>query len=129
VTGKDTRAPVISNVVVETQINGSGNSSTAQILVSWETDEPATTQVIYGQGTGSEYPLSTPEDTGLTKRHVVVIRDMEATTSYHLQIVSKDETNNQATSSDLIAVTPAVAESALDVVLKNLEDVFGFLKL
>ena len=129
VTGKDTRPPVISNVTVESQLSGSGSSSTAQVVVSWDTDEPATTQVIYGPGTGTEYPLSTPEETGLTKQHVVVIRDLQPTNSYHLQIVSNDESKNKAESADLIVVTPAVAESALDVVLKNLEDVFGFLNL
>ena len=129
VTGKDTRPPVISNVSVEAQETGSGKASSTQIIVSWDTDEPATTQVLYGQGVGSEYPLSTPEENGLTSRHTVVIRDVQPTTSYHLQIVSKDETGNQAKTGDLIAVTPAVTASALDVVLTNLEDVFGFLKL
>ena len=129
VTGKDTRPPVISNVSVEAQETGSGKAASTQIIVSWDTDEPATTQVLYGQGVGSEYPLSTQEENGLTSRHTVVIRDVQPTTSYHLQIVSKDETANVAKTGDLIAVTPAVTASALDVVLTNLEDVFGFLKL
>ena len=129
VTGKDTRPPVISNVSVESQISGSGAAATAQIIISWETDEPATTQVLYGAGVGSEYPLSSPEEQGLTKRHTVVIRDLAHTSSYHLRIVSKDETGNIAKSGDLIAVTPPSQESALDVVLANLEDVFGFLRI
>jgi len=128
VTGEDTRPPVLKDVTVETQTSGSGLAATAQILVSWETDEPATGQVVYGQGTGKEYPLSTPEDTELKKRHTIVIRDLDLTATYHLQIVSKDEAGNETKSEDLVVVTPASQESALDVVLKNLEDLFGFLK-
>ena len=128
VTGADTRPPKISNVSVESQMSGSGEASSAQLIVSWETDEEATTQVVYGQGTGSDYPVDTG-NTGLTKRHTVVIRDLAHTSSYHLKIVSKDKTGNVAESGDLIAVTPALQESALDVVLKNLEDVFGFLRM
>jgi len=129
VTGKDTRPPVISGLVVETQVSGSGSNASCSIIVSWETDEPATTQVVYGPGTGSEYNLSTPEEKGLIRRHVVVIRDLQTNTSYHLKVKSADESENLVQSQDLIAVTPATQESALDVVLSNLEDVFGFLKI
>lgn len=129
ITGRDTRAPVVSNIVVETQITGSGAASTAQILVSWDTDEPATTQVLFGAGVGTEYPQSTSEEKDMTLRHVAVIRDLQPTSSYHLRIVSKDQTGNEAKSEDLIAVTPASQESALDVILKNLEDVFGFITI
>lgn len=129
VTGKDTRPPVISNTQVEAQMTGSGAAATSQVVITWQTDEPATTQVIYGPGVGTDYPHSTPEERGLTKQHTVVIRDMQNSTSYHLQIVTKDEAGNMAKSSDLIVVTPATTESALDVVLKNLESVFGFLQM
>jgi hypothetical protein len=129
VTGKDTRSPVVKNLAVETQLSGSGSSAMAQILISWETDEPATTQVAYGQGVGSEYPLSSIEEKELTTHHLVVLKDLEHTNTYHLKIISKDEAGNEAKSGDLVAVTPASSESALDVVLQNLEEVFGFLKI
>lgn len=129
VTGKDTRPPVLSGVTVETQLSGSGANSTAAIVVSWETDEAATTQVVYGAGAGTNYDLSTAKEEGLTKRHLVVIRDLQVNSSYHLKIVSTDETGNEVKGEDLIVVTPGVQESALDVLLFNLEEVFGFLKI
>jgi len=127
VTGKDTRAPVISNLSVETQLSGSGIDSKAQILVSWETDEEATSQVIYGHGTGTEYQMSTSEDKSKKTRHIVVIRDLEPNSSYHLKAVSSDSMNNTIYSQDIIAVTPSTSESALDIVLIQLEEIFGFL--
>jgi len=35
---------------------------------------------------------------------------------------------NTSYSEDIIAVTPSKSESALDIVLSQLEDIFGFLK-
>ena len=129
VTSRDSRPPIIANTTVESQLSGNGTSASAQLIVSWETDEPSTTQVLYGAGVGTEYQQSTEAEVGLTKQHTVVIHNLQPTTSYHLQIVSKDKAGNQSTSGDLIAVTPAISESALDVVLQNLQDVFGFLKI
>ncbi len=129
VTGKDTRAPVVSNLAVESQMSGSGADSKAQIIVSWETDEEASSQVIYGQGTGSDYPQSTTEDKSKKTRHIVVIRDLDPNTSYHLKVVSKDAMDNPSYSEDIIAVTPTTSESALDIVLTQLEDIFGFLRM
>ena len=129
VTGADTRPPVLSNVSVESQLNGAGQAASAQLIISWETDEPATTQVLYGQGVGTEYQQSTEEEQGLTKQHTVVIHNLASSTSYHVLILSKDKAGNIVRSGDLIAVTPAISDSALDVVLQNLQDVFGFLKI
>jgi hypothetical protein len=61
-------------------------------------------------------------------RHVIVIRDLSPTTSYHFQIVSTDETGNKTESQDTVVVTPTAQAAAFDIILKNLEDVFGFLK-
>jgi hypothetical protein len=59
---------------------------------------------------------------------VIVIRDLSPTTSYHFQIVSTDETGNKTESQDTVVVTPTAQAAAFDIILKNLEDVFGFLK-
>jgi hypothetical protein len=129
VTGADTRAPKIQNVVIETPITGVGLEAKAGIIVSWETDEPASSQVKWGQGTGSEYANSTELDINQTLQHMMVIRDLEPTSSYHIQIESADTNGNLAQSPDTVVVTPAAQEAAFDIILRNLEDVFGFLRL
>jgi chitodextrinase len=106
-----------------------GADTKAQIIVSWDTDEPAIGQVVWGQGTGTEYPQATEKDGALTTKHVFVIRDLQPTTSYHLKIVATDKSGNKAESKDTVVVTPTAQQAAFDVILKNLEDVFGFLRL
>jgi hypothetical protein len=36
---------------------------------------------------------------------------------------------NASESEDTVVVTPSAQEAAFDVIIKNLEDIFGFLKL
>ncbi len=110
-------------------MSGVGSEAKTSIIVSWDTDEPAIGQVLWGAGTGTEYSSSTEKDQGLTTKHVMVIRDLQATSSYHLKITSSDKTGNMAMSKDTVVVTPTSQEAAFDVILRNLEDVFGFLKL
>lgn len=129
VTGADTRPPQIKNVVIETPISGVGLEAKAQIIVSWETDEPAIGQVIWGPGVGNEYPQAGEKDQSLTTKHTVVIRDLATTSSYHLKIISTDKAGNRIESQDTVVVTPSSQSAAFDIILKNLEDIFGFLKL
>jgi hypothetical protein len=129
VTGADTRPPNLQNIIIETPMTGVGADAKAQIIISWETDEPSTSQVLWGAGTGSEYPQASEKEMALTTKHVVVLRDLLPTSSYHLKIVSADKTGNVAESKDTVVVTPSSQQAAFDIIIKNLEDVFGFLKL
>lgn len=129
VTGNDTRPPVMSNVVVETPLSGVGADAKAQLLVSWETDEPALGQLVWGKGTGAEYPQASELESAPGTKHVIVLRDLDPTTTFHFKIVSTDVSKNKAESEDTVIVTPAAQQAALDVIFKNLNDIFGFLKL
>ncbi|MBD3250027.1 MAG: hypothetical protein GF381_00415, partial [Candidatus Pacebacteria bacterium] len=127
VTGADTRAPRILNQIIETPIKGAGTEAKSQIIISFETDEPAHSQVLWGQGSGTEYPQATEKSTEPTTKHVIVLRDLEPTTTYHLKITAQDPSGNKSETQDSIVVTPTAQQAAFDIVLKNLEDVFGFL--
>jgi len=50
----DTRPPKITDVVLESAIIGVGEEASAQIIVSWKTDENATSQVEYAEGVGGD---------------------------------------------------------------------------
>jgi len=126
-TATDTRAPVISNVQIETSILGIGKEARAQVLISWETDEPATGQLQYGVGTGTAYTHKTPEDPSLIFYHLQVISDLSPSEVYHLQILTKDGSGNLAKGSDNIVITPEQTPSALDLILASLAETFGFL--
>jgi len=126
-TATDVRAPEISNLNVETTITGAGEEARAQIIISWDTDEPSTTQVEYGEGTGTSYSAKTQEDTNLTMNHVVTIPDLAPSKVYHLRALSKDKAGNLAQSFDTVVITPKASKSALNLVIENLSKTFGFL--
>ena len=127
-TQTDTRPPLISDLKIEGSIQGAGTDAVAQLLVSFNTDEPATSQVEYGEGTGSSYSQKTQEDATLTYNHLVVISGLTPSKVYHLRVVSNDSTKNTSQSVDTVSITPKATESALDLVIGNLKEVFSFLK-
>jgi hypothetical protein len=127
-TALDTRPPKVSNIEVESEIVGFGADAKGQLVISWETDEMATSQVYYGVGvSGSEYSSKTLEDETLTTHHVVVISDLQPSTSYHFAVVSKDEGGNQARSIDTSVLTDQATESVVDIVIKSLQNSIGWI--
>lgn len=127
-TANDVRPPEIQNLNVESTIIGVGEDARAQIVVTWDTDEPATTQVEYGQGTGSTYNQTTQEDTNKTTNHTVTITGLSPSKIYHLRALSKDKANNLGQSLDTVIITPKSTKDALNLVIENLSKTFGFLK-
>lgn len=126
-TSQDIRAPEIQNMNVESTIVGVGESAKAQIVVSWDTDEPATTQVEYAQGTGTSYGQTTQEDSALTTNHTVTITGLTPAKIYHLRAISKDKVGNIGQSFDTVIITPKSTKDALNLVIENLSLTFGFL--
>jgi hypothetical protein len=126
-TSTDLRSPEISNLKVEGVVVGVGEGAKASIVVNWDTDEAAGAQLEYGEGTGSDYPNRTQEDTRLTANHIVTITDLKPATVYHLRVVTKDRVGNVANSYDNVIVTPKATKSAMDLVVGSLSKSFGFL--
>lgn len=127
-TAVDFRPPDLLNVNVESTIVGVGQDAKAQVIISWDTDEPSTSQVVYAQGTDTSYGQSTQEDTNLSTNHVVTITNLTPSKIYHLQAVSKDKAGNVGKSFDTVVVTPKSTKAALNLVIENLSKTFGFLK-
>ena len=131
-TASDTRPPQISDLGVEADsmpmARSSDQQSTAQLIVAWNTDEPSTSQVEYGEGTGNTYSQKTQEDQSLTYNHLVVISGLTPSKVYHLRALSKDKAENVGNSIDTVTITPKAVDNALDLVISNLREAFGFLK-
>jgi hypothetical protein len=129
-TAIDTRPPLITNLQIDTSIENRNNAQqqTAQIIVSWDTDEPTTSQVEFGEGTGTVYAQRTQEDTNLTTNHFVVIPNLAPSKVYHLRAVSNDSAGNITQSADAVTITPKETQSAFDLVIINLQEIFGFLR-
>ena len=129
-TATDTRPPQISDFRVEGSVNptsAGSRESSAQLIVSWNTDEPGTSQVEFGEGTGADYSSKTQEDSNLTLNHLVVISGFTPSKVYHLRAISKDKAGNEGLSIDMVTITPKATDNALDLVITNLQEAFGFL--
>lgn len=126
-TPKDSRAPKISDLVIESS-NVGNQSSQAQVAVSWKTDELANSMVEYGFGiSGAEYTNKTTTDAALTNHHLVIIGDLEPGRPYHLRVVSSDEAGNEVKSVDNTVITGDVSKSALQLILNVLMNIFGWM--
>lgn len=125
-TALDTRPPEISNVRVETNIRGVGDQATGQMIVSWQTDEPSTSQVSYGKGSsGDQYAFSTSENNALVTEHTVVISDLNTSQAFHFKAVSRDKARNTGESDDRSAIIGQPSDSVIDIILSTLERIFG----
>ncbi len=127
-TSTDTRPPLISNLKIEgTTQKAAGGEQQAQLIISWDTDEAGTSQVEYGEGSGTVYSQKTQEDANETFNHLVVISGLSPSRVYHLRALSKDSAGNLTQSIDKTVITPKSTDLALDLVITNLREAFGFL--
>ena len=92
----DTEPPLILNIQI-----WDIRDTSAQI--SWETDEPARTELFYGTDEGQyEWSLT---DTALTIQHLFDLRELMPDCTYHLQARAEDPAGNWSVSADTILVT------------------------
>ena len=124
-TALDTRPPKISNITVETSIKGSGAEARGQVIVSWSTDEPATSQVAYGQGAPGAYSNKTAEDSRLSYEHTVVISDLSTSSIYQVQPISDDKANNESKGTNQSAIIGRGTEDVFTIIFSSLRNIFG----
>jgi len=88
---QDTTPPVISNV---STTNITSNSA----VITWTTDESATSQVEYGSTTS--YGNTTALDSSLVVSHSTALSGLSSNTTYHYKVISQDSSGNSADSID-----------------------------
>jgi len=129
-TSLDSRPPKIADLAIEATSTGTGTDAKAQIAVSFKTDESATAQVEYGEGSSSEsYTSKTQEDTSYSTNHVVIIGNLDPSKIYHLRAVSRDRAGNTTNSEDNAVITKKPSESAFNLIMQSLTKAFSWLKI
>ena len=88
---QDTTPPSIRAVKVS-------HTTHSEATVRWDTDEPATSQVEYGDR--PPYERLTTLQTNLVTNHIHVLRGLVPSTSYRFRVVSKDQTGNESRSAE-----------------------------
>jgi len=121
--------PIISRVRVTASLIP-GRIERVQTIITWQTDKPATSRVYFGEGVFKERML--PQKTSLDRRlladHIVITTAMKPGRVYQFQIESKDGFGNTSLSKYFTLLTPQPKQSVVDLILKNFEETFGFLK-
>jgi hypothetical protein len=120
----DTRAPKVHNVSVDVASMGIWGNSKAQIIVSWQTDEPASSQLQY-RPTSSDKFITTTLDPEPKTNHVVVVSNLELAQIYRIKPVSRDMNGNVAHGQEVTAVTPDSQNTLLDLIIKTLQSILG----
>jgi autotransporter-associated beta strand protein len=127
-TTRDVVPPKISNIKINSALLP-GQSNLLQTVISWTTDEPATSQVYYDEGVSSSDKLGRAvEQSGYSEQHILIVPSLKPSTVYRFKIVSMDEAKNASMSPIKTVLTPEKTENIIDIIMKNLQDSFGFLK-
>jgi hypothetical protein len=98
----DTTAPVISSII-------SSNLTENGVTISWGTDEPATTEVEFGQT--SSYGNSSVMNATLLNNHTQAISGLLSGTIYHYRVKSADSAGNLSVSEDNTFTTSTTADA------------------
>jgi hypothetical protein len=130
ITRTDTTAPSITSFKVSNSF-APGRSDRIQSVFSWTTDEPATSLVEYGEGL-SEFESGLPNSAGdaasYVQNHTVIVSTLKPGTIYQIKIISTDTAGNRAEFGPRTIITPRQDESITDIIFKNFEDTFKFMR-
>jgi hypothetical protein len=128
-TSVDVTPPVISNFKINSALVP-GTTDKIQSIVSWQTDEPSTSAVFYEEGPGSptQALANKQEDTELSLSHTIILTTLKPGTIYRFQIASADSAGNINKLPVRTLITPSPSESIIDVIFKNFDQTFNFIK-
>lgn len=123
-TTEDMVPPQISQVRTNSAISSSGDQ--IQTIISWITNEPAASQVLYQEGVQEAIASvsKTPLSSGFLTNHTVVITSLKAATVYKFWVEATDSTGNKAVSQNYTLFTPQKRQSVTQLIFQNLQKNF-----
>ncbi len=121
---RSTRPPVISDVNLSVTVVDSTKGKRAQLIATWKTDEPATSQITYQDADKASSELTTPLDAEPTANHVMVISDLNLADIYKVKIVSRDLNGNTVNAPATTIVTPDKETNVFDNILNLMLKLF-----
>ena len=124
-TDKDENPPKISQIKTDGAI---AQNDKVQMIISWTTDEPATTAFIYREGMGGEEKEILVSE-AFTQSHTVVSTIFKSGTVYYFKTKSIDQAENETISSDFALLTPKKKENIVQIIVNNFQDIFGWAKV
>jgi len=80
--------------------------------ISWATDKPATSQVLFG--VTNAYGSTTALDQKLATSHSATLAGLTPSTTYHFKVTSQDGSGNEAASQDQIFTTSSTVSTSTE---------------
>ncbi|HBT74586.1 TPA: hypothetical protein DEB29_01065 [Candidatus Wolfebacteria bacterium] len=108
-----------------------GRTDRIQTIVSWVTDEPSNSTVYYQEGPAivkGDFSNKSSDLTTFTQTHTVILPNLKPGTVYQMKVESIDQAGNDAYLGPRTIITPQKGESIFDVIFKNFEETFKFLR-
>jgi len=122
---QDNSAPLIEQLKADMALSQDGK---VQAIISWYTNEPATTAITYKEGSsGEEKELSIKKD--LTSSHVAILTTFKIGSVYFLKARSVDKSGNVTVSKERMIITPQMSENVVQVIITNFKDIFSWARL
>ena len=129
-TAEDDAPPQVTRIKADSTVFLDRNNKT-QTIISWMTNEPATSQIYYQEGvhgTNIELKESTELNTNYTKEHVIVITKFKPGIVYTFRVESIDSGGNKVLSKPHTFMTAKKKESIFQIIMNILENTFGWMK-
>lgn len=123
----DLVAPIISKLNSDSTLYP-GKDSKVQTVISWNTDEPSTSQVFFQTGSASSTATTLPLDPTLQTSHVTVVTQFKPGSVYRYWVESVDASGNKSTSDIFSVLTPQESKTIIEIITNNFEQVFGWTK-
>ncbi|MDD5738989.1 MAG: fibronectin type III domain-containing protein [Candidatus Pacebacteria bacterium] len=121
--------PVISQVRISASLVP-GKVEKIQTIITWKTNKPSTSQFYFNEGfTDDEGVKQSNElDKKLVNDHIIITTILKPGKVYQFQVESQDAGGNTTISPKYVFLTPKPKQDVIDLIIKNFEDNFGFMK-
>ncbi|MFH1183181.1 MAG: fibronectin type III domain-containing protein [Candidatus Moraniibacteriota bacterium] len=121
-TAKDENPPEIDQVKTDSAL---AQNDKVQTIISWVTNEPATTSFFYKEGVAGDFKELTISE-AFTQSHIVISTVFKPGTVYHFKVKSVDQSGNEKITSDFALLTPRQKENIIQIIVSNFEDIFNW---
>jgi len=129
-TSKDDLPPVISRIKVDSTVF-LDKKGRIQTVISWLTNEPSTSRVYFQEGVhGKTAELADKTDLKLnySREHIMVFTKFKPNAVYSFRAESIDSGGNVSLSKPHTFMTPKKQESILEIILRILGKMFGWVR-
>jgi len=95
-----------------------------QTIISWKTNIPATTALLYREGnSGSNQELNVSDQKQI--KHAAVLTTLKTGTAYYFKVESKDDKGNAVVSDEYSLRTPQQKKTTLQQMIDNFKSIFS----